>query len=372
MYVHFSVIYNMHDGYMFVCKKCGTLNFSCYDIWNKQDYHGESTESLERNKIIRLHQKVKQDTNNFKDFINDANCPFPLCPMCCQTVIRMMKGKKNFYENAAMFYSRLNIPCKSIFGECLSEEIEKHQKEISQLKVITTEFTDEKIDVIRNSPPKERGKSADDSTVKRTARKSLRRRVTSSLVNSLLSNIQIESFSSLISPIVFRIYVHKHYGTINGKKLGTQTPKIINNDEIEIAFVFLAQLLHFLGKLCGIETSQVFVTTYVTIKSGDKLLSLAEFDFTKRKETAEFNEALDIFIQTSNKIFTTFLELENISIPFPIDLKKHAIIYKQKKVNYLYQAKSPQTWTFAMKLLLRNYKEIQIYAMKKFVNGFKC
>lgn len=354
------------NGFLFVCEKCGQLCFTRKDFWDTPSRQSDSTDNPEKqNPIFILKQRDLSQAENFIDFIKSADCPFPLCPVCCQMVIQRLISRKKFVENASAFYSRLDIPCKSIFAETLVEEVSKNQKEINDLMQIADEFSDRKIDEILHRGPRQSKKEVEVPKIEKQRKRGLKKRVSSYIVNPLLSRYPIEPFSSLIMSGTWRIYCLQHYGTINNARLGNNCPDEVPYEEIAQAFMFLSHLILFICRISSVDAKSIVINCHVTLSKDDKYYPLTPMDLTKKKTIVIFNDALNIFMEICSRIFVSLKELDNGTVPFDIDLNQHTI----GSESYLFTKKKSREWTKAMKKLLRNFKYIQYFSMKKYMSN---
>lgn len=291
-----------------------------------------------------------QFTSEFEDLQKEFS-NFPFCSSCIEEQCKILQMKKAFLESELESLDAIS----SDFAKCEEFEqiVEKTKAETSVLEEVTC-TSDREMSRIALHPrqfDRDRKYSLPDSPI---------RRATSTTFQHL----------KIIGIITaFKITIMRHYGCINGNRVGTKTPDIVPEDEMDNGLFFIAQLLKEYGRILELDTSAIRVGVNVTLvnENGEDPIILTTTDFKDRKGIHRFGDAMKRLMAVAARIFTcTPLAEARCTPPQEIDTKDHKIA----GVSYLYEKRNPADFTKAMRNLLFAMKYIQRQAFMASIGDY--
>ncbi|KAH0793710.1 hypothetical protein GPJ56_002431 [Histomonas meleagridis] len=169
-------------------------------------------------------------------------------------------------------------------------------------------------------------------------------------------------FGSIMLSSTFYLSTCRHYATINGNRLGTNTPDIVSPDEFDRGLYLLIQLLQVIGKVVSSPIPEFNLTTEIHYINNKGISDVFTSQKLKVNKTiSSFKEATKLLFKACHRLFWDLCKMNaNFSVPNDIDLKTSKISGE----SYIYDRKSPHTFTYAMKKLVMNLKTIQTKAME--------
>ena len=303
---------------------------------------------------IELYRDVSlwQYQTNFSllkgDFASKSFHQFPLCHDCEAAQCKYLTSERRFYDSQSQYFSK--ILAEGNTDKC--EEMEKLVQRVQQEASVLEE--------VMNMNSREVAKLASATTPAEVPEAGKRRMKPQRKVPHVKPAIPL-GFNGVGMCLSFHISFNRIYGCINGYRIGTRTPDIVPEEEIDLGFHFLAQLARSLGVAVGVDVSSltVGVGVVLTDERGADPIVLTSYDFKDRRSIQRFGNAIRRFMAVCWNIFEAPAIVDSGSVPpHTIDLESDTI----SEQSYLYDRKNPSRFTTAMKWLLFNFKYIQRHA----------
>ena len=342
----------IHDA-AFICGVCGRLALIPKAVFISG---GEDDKSPGRRKAwlekpeLQLFRDVElwEYQTNFSllkdDFAAKGFERFPLCQECEAAQRKYLLSEKVFYESQSQYFANLSV--EENRNKCAEMErlVHRVEQESSVLEEVMTMNSREVAKLAGAAPSAE---------LPETGRRRMKpqRRPTSMKTTA-------PGFNGVGMCLAFQISFSRIYGCINGQRIGTRTPDVVPEDEIDLGFYFLAQLARAMGEAVGVAVSALTVGVGVVLTdgSGGDPITLTSYDFKDRKSIQRFGNAMKRFMTVCWNIFEAPAIVDSGSVPpHTIDLDSHTI----SNQSYLFDRKNPSRFTTAMKWLLFNFKYIQ-------------
>jgi hypothetical protein len=170
----------------------------------------------------------------------------------------------------------------------------------------------------------------------------------------------------------FFISHFRHFGTINGLRLGTLPSVVVPAWEIECAFALLGGLLMGIYGILELKRNDFKIGSSLSVKLENGSFLEISGGFQSSKSIDAFNEAMESLFRICFRIFhEPQMGRVGIMLPNQIDPSDNTI----GGHSFLYEKANPENWTLAMKLLLWDLKYIQTRAfhvkMAQLVRGIQ-
>ncbi|EAX92932.1 hypothetical protein TVAG_335940 [Trichomonas vaginalis G3] len=349
---------------LFVCPICGGLTLILSDSWT-QSMNGapdlsptpktrrpaelisySKSFSYKKNDMNWTHYKKFQEFNEFFD--STKLSVFPYCNSCSSNILQSIRKKSGFLNYGESLFLRLDITDKFIFANTLKEEIEKIINEKNAFLEAKTEYEKE-----TNRLKTQGGKRRNSSYLTKGY---VEGEINSSALVPKTSGPP-RAFSSLTSCMIFHISYNRFYGTINTLRLGQNISREVPYEEINNGFTMLFHLISSMCRIGNIDCSNL--TNGIPLTIDGTVLNAA--DTTYRKGVVVFNQAITkLFAFCSSLFMNSIVGTHSLTPPFIINTEENTI----SQESFLFDAKNPDGWTRAMKLLLFNFKFIQMKMLK--------
>lgn len=361
------------------CRICGELIIIISDGWSNSIKNSTGAAVVSRWRrpadVINSHRlleyKIGEKTWPHKEIFDEIcqkckssniNSPFPLCNSCCSILLQRVKSKIQFFHTSDQLFMRLDIKDKEVFKQKMLSEIERINAETSAFSEAKTAYEQEAVRITKFGRKRKVSNGSylmtqqlTDLMEKESPLVEEQERV--ELILRQTPKVAVCSFSSLTLCVVFHIGIDRLYGTINCMRLGQTYGRTITYDEINIGFVFLAQLVKSICKIGSIDSSSIKYGVTVSIDG----LELNANDMSSRRGVKRFNAANFKFFEFCKQLFDSQVIRDNLMTPpVTIELEKQLI----GEIPFSFEYSDPSNWTSAMKLLLLDFKSIQMKAMQ--------
>ena len=341
-------------GYItFICRRCGGLCCSSAGLWQRQDrcrlrsqrYRTSFNGTINTIFTFPLDRSVEA---NFSDIfqlngniIKEHGYDFPVCNRCLIFYSLCAERVCDFFkmETALLTVTSFDL-------EKIKKKIDKNLDQVEVIKLVKSAPLDAR-HIPSDSEPFYRGPNYLVSPKKENMYKKID-----------TSNIAV---GSLLVFSMFPISACRHYGTINGFRLGTLTPDAVPYEEIDQGFFFLCQLFIVLGKQTRANTKSIMLNSEINIKLPGEAFTPFSSSLLKggRKKIQRFNEYICYLFELFKQLFFFFNGQPNI--PNIVNTNNRTI----NEVSYVYDPKNPDKWTLAMKYTLINFKSVQMQSLLK-------
>lgn len=349
---------------LFVCSVCGEICIILTENWTnsiKLQKEAPTSPKFRRPAEFLSYNKtfiIKKDQSNwihkdklqeFKDEFKRASyIKFPLCNSCAQNIITKIKKELAFLNFAESLFLRLDITDKFIFANNLKAEIDNIIIEKNAFAEAKTEYEKE------TNRLKTQGAKRRNSAF---LLKGYTEHQTESKIETPKTAGPPLTFSSLTFCMVFHISYNRFYGTINQMRLGQNIARDVPYEEINDGFMMLFQLIGAMCRIGNIECSILSLSVPLSIDGS----VLNAYDTSYRRGAAVFNTALKkLFAFCADLFMNSIVCSHSLTPPFVINTDDSTI----SQESFLFDFKNPDGWTRAMKLLLFDFKFIQMKMMK--------
>lgn len=305
-----------------LCEKCGSLTL----ISENKDTIDLISSELQSKKDVLVNLNIAASSSTSDLSISKDG--FPICSNCCKSVLNEKKIKNTYLEEIKRNINALDI---DKFKDLVQNKISCNNDMI--------ESYNEAITINHNRELSLR----EDDTVKNQQK--------NTIINTRSEFRGVHIFQS-----VFRIYFDRHYGTINGFRIGQNKSYSIPILEINTALMFLLQLLDYICRKIDIPSNIIFHPgPYIND-------TIVEATNTRKKGTiSTFNKGIEKIFSLYQTIYMTLKDrmsfIDTAVCPYIVDNKNKRI----HEESFLYDINNPVVWTLAMKKLLMNLKFIQVY-----------
>lgn len=314
--------------YLFSCSQCGQLFFVVEQRRTKKGTGAPLVKIPVENASGRMAGCV---TIQIDEFTLGTNIKInqPICPICREAWIKNTRSKMSLYYSALRTFSEIPPinPLES-FNEVMerikpfSEPPQREPEEVSQHEEPSLQFIKAK-GIIHPGGfmfPK---------------------------VSSFVEH------GMLMLPVVFKIEAYRHFGTINGLRLGQDVLGTVVAEEFDSAFELFLHMIRTIAKVYNIG-------------GFDQLQRPAFSDMKSRRSLEHFNKLIEtIFIFCAFLIDKTATSSGGTPPPF-------GIVQERKTIggySYVFNKKNPILFTHAMKCLLINFKFLQTQFLRRAVSN---
>jgi len=356
-----------------VCGLCGKLCLASDDQWSgsgskdniSRHHMRRQTMSSKLYKKVILHnpclknwkydEKLEQSTSKSNYYV------FPCCNNCCVIQSNGIFNQKKYYDNESIYLlKQIQNPNTKNICKILRDKVRKLDNEAQIINEVSECL---ERDMFHK---KFVGKSDRFANMISTISNEYHLPSNSDQI-SIYSNSEINTMNIMLST-TFSIGFWRHYGTINGVRLGYQTPDPIPDDELDVALFFFAQLIQSLGSLARMDFTHVSIGSNVNIcYLQSKTIRLNSALFKSRNTAKELNEVMHDFMCFLSAVFSAIVSDDLIPpLPFKLNVNNRTIA----DISYDFDIKKPSKWTKAMRLLLFNIKSIQLRSLSNAVKNY--
>lgn len=292
-----------------ICSKCHKLCLVNPDFWNRNSSQTATSQHSHNNYEIFLNKDQKWEySNNLTSLKQDSfikdHLLFPCCPNCLNLLIDQIQLNNDFYTTQQDFLNstesnstkikntyltNAETKIKNIKQESssLNEIVEANKKTLKsnknketnsptlQAKKSTFNISEIKEGMKTSSSSRivstisvEENSSSDDSSEVKIKKKDDRIQSQSSVTFLIKS----PGFCGIALCFSFHITANRHYGCINGNRLGTMTPSRVPTREFDQALFLLAHLVKSIATLAKIDTPNLVISSgvflYEELKDG--------------------------------------------------------------------------------------------------------
>ena len=332
------IIDNTHhyNANPYIVNKNFLLNFN--GEWNFQD----------------VYEKITKEVSN--KFYFDL----PLCDCCMKKALSMGFCQFSLTQALDIYLSEISIPGNTnLFVEDILYNIQRMHVENRDFKHASKIAIDQKV---ATYSPKKNRKPENQDDEKTTKANSNAYRLPRFRNSS--------SFKSCTLHTVFSFSFCRQYATINGFRLGSLTPDTVSRPEVDTGLFFLSQFVIYLGKMVGVNITDIRTSRYMEVQSEQGTFEEVHFPSPKSKQKKYdwFNICMARFFQICYEIFSKpCINESQRRPPFQIDVSEKKI----GDLPYKFSKKDPSRWTHVMRLLVINFKTIQFLALENFVNSIE-
>ncbi|KAH0785016.1 hypothetical protein GPJ56_010962 [Histomonas meleagridis] len=351
---------------LYVCRHCNNISYLSQDFLNPkpkkpQNEFRRRSQGNVKGDLLELQTLIIQSDSyndwegrhtyeNLRDFIEKKGLGiFPFCPKCSVLTSNIFKSKVKFYtkESKKLKDGAINSNTENVLNQKLAEI----NAQMKPLRVVSAN-TQKHLDALLSSKPTlpECAPIPTSTTIPHS---------------TSIGNSSDLDFNSIMLASTFRISTFRHYATINGNRIGTNTPDPVQYDEFDSGLYFLVQLLQAIGRMISSPITSFNLTSEIQFINSKGVSDVfTSLKLKSSKTIASFREATKLLFKVSHKLFWDLTKINiNFSIPNEIDLKNSKISGE----SYIYDPKKPYLFTYAIKRLVMDLKMIQARTMQSAV-----
>jgi hypothetical protein len=218
----------------------------------------------------------------------------PLCPDCSAAYCQLLKFRCHFFADTNRYLTSVAVPDARRPTEALEQLNDRVARDTAVLVSVARQCACNAAVVVR-------APAADAPAHHRLARRA------SQIHAGLAPRAALPCpFSLLTLASAFRISTRRHYGCINGSRLGTGTPDAVAAEEFDRALLFLAQLLVGMGRLTGVEPLRPIAVgvgvSFADPERGSVALTCAD---VRRKRLPSFHQGVTELVALAALVFAS-------------------------------------------------------------------
>ena len=354
---------------IFVCKKCRQLTVQLFYPNNSENSQDDPSVKRTRTRALNECTSYCYTKNGYKDWVYLKDYEqkaeelksldfshFPLCQTCLISATNRISKK-------IMLYSKEVNDCYELKNQWENNAKKNMETELETYKTVIV-ATNETIDQMENkmkelleNPPNRNllKKKEDDVIVHCNDNKD---------VNRGPNHKCCSKFGMVTLCRAFRISTSRLYGTVNGNRIGNNTPNQVPVEEIDRGLYYLIHMIHAIGKTISRPVTEFILSSKIEFQVGKNTFIYSAAKLKSSKTIKQFNEGTKMLFYVCADIFRILISLnENFQTPNQIDLEHNCI----SNESFIYEQKNPHLFTIGVKRLLFNLKYIQNRAMDSFI-----